>query len=52
MFGSCYYDNEENLYPELQQDCDTSNINFAGGIQPMLAANCFSCHSNANAATF
>ena len=52
IFGSCYYDNEEDLYPELEQECDTVNVNFIGTVEPMLAANCLACHSNANAATF
>lgn len=52
IFGSCYYDNEEDLYPELQQDCDTTIVNFEKTIKPMLAANCLACHSNANAASF
>lgn len=52
FFGSCYYDNEEDLYPELQQNCDTTNVSFENTIKPMLAANCFACHSNANAANF
>jgi len=47
---SCYYDNEEALYPLLNSDCDTSNVTFGGQIQPMLANSCLSCHSNATAA--
>jgi hypothetical protein len=28
--------------------CDTSNMKFAANIKPILSANCYSCHSNAN----
>jgi hypothetical protein len=47
---SCYYDNEEALYPQLNTACDTSNITFSLTIVTMLSDNCYSCHSNANAA--
>ena len=46
---SCYYDNEEALYPQLNTACDTTNITFSGTIAPSLNENCYSCHSNANA---
>ena len=51
FFVSCYYDNEEALYPSLNTSCDTTNVTFSGTIVPILNNNCFSCHSNANAAT-
>ena len=46
---SCYYDNEEALYPTLSNACDTANVTFSGTIAPMLSNNCYSCHSNVNA---
>ena len=49
---SCYYDNEEALYPSLNTSCDTANVSFKGTIASMLSSNCFSCHSNATAASF
>jgi hypothetical protein len=48
FFYSCYYDNEEALYPTLVNTCDTTNVTFSGTIAPMLSNNCYSCHSNAN----
>jgi hypothetical protein len=48
---SCYYDNEEALYPSQNIECDTTNVTFSGMIAPMLANNCLSCHSNATAAS-
>ncbi len=50
--GGCYYDSEEALYPQLDTVCDTTNVTYAGSVVPILAANCYSCHSNANAAAF
>lgn len=49
FFVSCYYDNEEALYPTLDSACDTTNVTFSGTISPILNSNCYSCHSNANA---
>jgi hypothetical protein len=46
---SCYYDNEESLYPSLNSSCDTTNVTFSGKIAPLLLNNCLSCHSNATA---
>ena len=48
---SCYYDNEEALYPELSTSCDTSNVTFSGTIVTILSNNCWSCHSNLMAAS-
>jgi hypothetical protein len=50
FFFSCYYDNEEALYPNLNSSCDTTNVTFSGTIEPILNNNCYSCHSDANAA--
>lgn len=49
FFVSCYYDNEEALYPTLNNACDTTSVTFSGTIVPILSSNCYSCHSNANA---
>jgi hypothetical protein len=46
---SCYYDNEEALYPALNSACDTVSVTFGGTIKPLLSNNCLSCHSNATA---
>ncbi|MCX6333589.1 MAG: hypothetical protein NT092_04705 [Bacteroidia bacterium] len=48
---SCYYDNEEALYPSVNSSCDTINVTFSGKITSMLASNCLSCHSNSMAAS-
>ena len=48
---SCFYDNEEALYPSLNSSCDTTSVTFSGKIAPIFANNCLSCHSNTTAAT-
>ena len=48
--SSCYYDNEEALYPSFGAECDTTSVTFSGQIAPMLTNYCLSCHSNATAA--
>lgn len=50
VFVSCYYDNEEALYPNLNTSCDTANVTYSSTIEPILSNNCYSCHSDANAA--
>lgn len=51
IFSSCYYDNEEALYPSFNNACDTTNVTFSGVIVPILSNNCYSCHSNKTAAS-
>jgi hypothetical protein len=45
LFFSCYYDNEEALYPALSNACDTTNVTYSGSIAPLLNNNCTGCHS-------
>jgi hypothetical protein len=51
FIGSCYYDNEEALYPVYSASCDTTNVTYSGTIIPIFSANCLACHSNASAAS-
>lgn len=44
--NSCYKDNEEDLYGN---NCQTTDVSFSLTIQPILNANCVSCHSGAGA---
>ncbi len=42
--SGCYYDVEEELYPN--EMCDTSAaVTFAATVQPILARNCTTCHT-------
>jgi hypothetical protein len=45
FIASCYYDNEEALYPSYNTSCDTINVTYSGTIAPLLSNNCTSCHS-------
>lgn len=42
--GGCYYDVEEELYPNRL--CDVSNVTFSGTVQPLIQGNCAvpGCH--------
>lgn len=44
---SCYYDNEEYLYPSVSgvRECDTASISYALHIAPILTSKCLNCHS-------
>lgn len=50
FFVSCYYDNEEALYPTLNTTCDTTIVTFSTTIVSILNNNCYTCHSNSTAA--
>jgi hypothetical protein len=52
LFFSCFYDNEEALYPLIETSCDTTNITFGGSIVTILYDNCYSCHSNKTASSY
>ena len=45
IIQSCYYDNEEELYPNASL-CDTTNVDFTQVIQPIINTNCAisGCH--------
>lgn len=46
VLSSCKYDSEEELYGK--NSCDTTTVTYLGTIQPIMAANCNSCHTGAN----
>ena len=48
FFVSCYYDNEEALYPKLNTGCDTTNVSYSATIAPILTDNCTGCHNSSN----
>jgi uncharacterized membrane protein len=46
ILNSCYYDNEEELYQNIQTaQCDTTNVTYSGTIAPIIQQNCYTCHS-------
>ncbi|GAB4335902.1 MAG: hypothetical protein OHK0038_13850 [Flammeovirgaceae bacterium] len=46
---SCYWDNEERLYPQLSNNCDTTNITYSGSVAPIINSSCNTCHNKQNA---
>jgi hypothetical protein len=49
FFVSCYYDNEEALYPTIDSSCDTIFVTYGKTIVPIMNNNCYACHSNKTA---
>lgn len=45
--SSCYYDNEEDLYPG-STSCDTTNVTYSQSVAPVFASNCNMCHGSSN----
>jgi len=43
--SGCYYDVEENLYPDY--NCVTLGLSYQNHIKPILQRNCYVCHSAA-----
>jgi hypothetical protein len=45
--SGCYYDNEEELYPNSVRQNDTSTVSYSATIAPMVATNCSTpgCHT-------
>ncbi len=43
--NSCYYDTEENLYPNPPA-CDTLAMSYTTDIIPIFTTHCYSCHGN------
>ncbi|MCC5918679.1 MAG: hypothetical protein JJU02_15260 [Cryomorphaceae bacterium] len=44
--GSCYYDNEEDLYQDIGNDCETTDLSFQRDIKPIIDGECVVCHGN------
>ncbi len=49
--SGCIWDNEETLFPGPDV-CDTLDVSYAMDVVPIMANNCYTCHSNANAPEF
>lgn len=48
MLNSCYYDSEEDLYPQ-NSSCDTTNITYSTVVFPVISSRCTSCHTGIGA---
>ena len=49
--SGCYYDNEEELYKYSQSPCDTTVFTYSQKVEPILQANCYSCHGQTSASS-
>lgn len=45
--SSCYYDTEENLYPDPPA-CDTISVSYINDLVSIFINRCYSCHGNNN----
>lgn len=46
LFASCYYDNEEDLYPDTS-NCETTDVSYNQDVLILLQDNCYVCHAAA-----
>jgi hypothetical protein len=42
----CFYDKEEELFPELNPACDTSNVMYQTTVSSIMSSFCVSCHGS------
>jgi hypothetical protein len=47
LISSCYYDSQEDLYPQTG-NCDTTNISYNSSIKPIIDQYCVGCHNTSN----
>ncbi len=48
LYG-CYNDSEEYLYPNITNNCDTTNITYSRTIKTIISESCLSCHQGSGA---
>ncbi len=46
VLNACYYDVEEELYPDTE--CTTDNMSYNDDILPIIQLNCYACHDQRN----
>jgi len=44
VYLSCYYDSAEELYPIINNKCDTTNVTYTTTISSIISDNCGGCH--------
>ena len=47
-YNSCFYDNEEDLYPTPKDACDTINTEYSIVISHIMLRECNTCHLSAS----
>ena len=48
LFAGCYNDKKEQLFPVIDNSCDTVNVTYSKSVTNILSSYCNSCHSTAN----
>lgn len=46
---NCYFDNAEELYPDIPGACDSSQADYVAKVKPIIQQSCYTCHSSGNA---
>lgn len=49
ILTGCYFDNAEDLYPQLPGDCDPTAADYTANVQPIIQQTCYNCHNSSNA---
>jgi hypothetical protein len=44
-FNSCTKENEEELFADQNNNCDTTAVSFVNGLLPVYASQCLGCHN-------
>jgi uncharacterized membrane protein len=42
--SACYYDNEEDLYRNFPQNCETTSLTYTNDIKEIIDDRCVTCH--------
>lgn len=51
IVSTCYYDSEEYLFPQINDNCDTTDVTYFNSVVPVLDQYCLGCHNNTSAAS-
>ncbi len=43
---ACYYDSKESLFPQTENNCDTTGITYSGAVDSIIGLFCISCHGS------
>jgi len=49
LISTCYYDSQEYLFPNINNQCDTSGTILFSSVDSVLQNNCISCHNVSSA---
>jgi hypothetical protein len=49
LLSTCYYDSQEYLFPEINNQCDTTGTILFSSVDSVLQNSCISCHNVSSA---